>query len=297
MTEIPAIKQSILSQLPQKWQKKLEKADFCGLEEIRFRVFLPTMLYYSDGRRKILENSENLTTYEDLELILAAVCNNSVYAHSADIANGFVTLSGGHRAGLSGRGVKNGNTHCGLTQISGINIRISKQIKACADGVFPFIRTKSGVKNTVIISPPAAGKTTMLREIARKLSHNFKVCVIDERSEIAAISTNGRGYDLGPQTDVLDAVPKNLGITMALRTLSPEIIITDEIDTESDLLAIKNIIGAGAKVITSAHSDDFNSFKNKNGDFLKLFDTLIVLSRKNGAGTVEEVFFLDDLHG
>lgn len=285
------IKRCVLSQLPGKWQKNLENVDFSYLEEIRFRAQRNVMLYYNGKKAVSLEKT---CDFADLEEILAVICKNSVYAYRENIAQGFVTLSGGHRAGICGKCAVNDGAVRGISLVSGINIRIARHIKDAANSVMQHILKDGKVLNTIIISPPSAGKTTMLRSIALKLSENFKVSVIDERSEIGAMSVEGVGFDLGKQTDILDSVPKNAGILMALRALSPEVIITDEIDTEKDIDAVKSIIGAGAKIITSAHSESFLEFKNKNADIFKYFDVVLALSRKNGVGNLEGVYVKDD---
>ncbi len=292
MQNTKEIKMCILTQLPNKWQKILENEEFENLEEIRFRIFLPVMLYFRDGNKKILDFKPDR---KDMEALLCALCKNSVYAYRESIAKGFVTLSGGHRAGLSGRAVMQGGEVVNLTEISGINIRLARHVTDCARSVMPHIVSAEKIKNTIIVSPPAAGKTTMLRSIAKELSRNFKVCVIDERSELAGASHEGF-FDLGLQTDVIDCIPKAVGITMALRSLSPEVIITDEIDTDEDIGAVKNILGAGTKIITSTHSDDFEALKRKKEDFFKLFDLAVLLSRRCGAGTIEEVCSIDDIY-
>ena len=285
------IKRCVLSQLPGKWQKKLEKVDFLCLEEIRFRAKRNVMLYYNGKNTLSLPDT---CDQEVLSEILASICKNSVYTYRDNIAKGYVTLLGGHRAGICGKCVTEGEKVKGISVISGINIRIARHIKNAADGVMEHILKNGRVLNTIIISPPSAGKTTMLRSIALKLSENFKVSVIDERSELGALSGSGFSFDLGKQTDILDSAPKSEGILMALRSLSPEVIITDEIDTQADKSTIKSIIGAGAKIVTSAHGEDFYEFKAKNEDIFKYFDVVLVLSRKNGVGTLEEVHTKND---
>lgn len=290
MSDTKEIKQCVLCQLPRKWQSILQNESFKDLEEIRFRLFLPVMLYYGREKKAL---SYAVPSAIDMADLLNAICKNSVYAYRENISQGFVTLSGGHRAGLCGSGVIKGGDVSGFSRISGINIRLARDICGCSKEIQSVILGKNGVKNALIISPPQAGKTTMLRDLARAASLNHKVCVIDERSEIAALSADFRGFDLGMQTDVYDGIPKKAGITMALRALSPEVIITDEIDTEADMKAVKSILGAGVKIIASVHSEDFCEFEKKQKDFLKLFDVIIVLSRRNGAGTIEEVRKVD----
>ena len=290
MTETEEIKRCIAGQLPLKWQKIVTGIDFEGLEEIRLRCAQPAMAYYSERRGELLCSGERCVAGRcDMENILAAICKNSVYTYSGDIARGFVTMRGGHRAGISGRGVVSRGEISSLTQISGINIRVARQKKGCADRLIHSVADDGGVKNTLIISPPQCGKTTILRELARLLSEKYKVTIVDERSELAAMTDGCPGFDVGRQTDVLDSVPKSAGIFMALRSLSPEIILTDEIDVGGDIAAIHSILGAGAKIITSVHSVDARSFGRLNREFMSLFEAVIVLSRRRGAGTVEEI--------
>lgn len=279
------IKDEILSQLPSKWQRVLKDISFKALLEIRFRLSKQVMLYY-DTHSERIDDTCNKT---DLDEIFLCLCKNSVYAYSEHIASGFITIDGGHRVGIAGRcKISDGKINT-INAISGLNIRIAKDAGFPAEKVIHYIKDGSGIKNTLIISPPLAGKTTLLRAICKKLSEENKCCVVDERSEICGFSENGDSFDVGAQTDVLDSCPKREGIMLALRSLSPDVVITDEIDTDEDIHTIKKLIGRGVKIITSAHSESSESFIKNHREFLELFDVLIELGRKNGVGTIENI--------
>jgi len=142
-----------------------------------------------------------------------------------------------------------------------------------------YIKENERILSTIIISPPGGGKTTLLRDIARILGESHKVTIIDERSEIAAQEFGVPQFDVGIQTDVLDGYTKDAGIRHALRSLSPDVIITDEIGTKSDISAIENILKGGCKIITSMHGYSIEEIREKKGEFLSLFEVAVTLER------------------
>ena len=158
------------------------------------------------------------------------------------------------------------------------------------------------VRNTLIISPPKCGKTTILRDLARSLScRGFRIGICDERSEIAGCYDGKTSYDLGPRTDVLDGCPKAEGILMLIRAMSPDVVLTDEIGKPEDAAAIRSALSAGVKIITTIHGSSFeDAAKSAVGDLItdRVFETLIFLSAQPVTGTVEKILQLPEVsHG
>lgn len=184
------------------------------------------------------------------------MCQNSVYARQEELKNGFVTLPGGHRAGFCGRTVVENGQIRSLTEISSINLRVAHEIIGVADPVVPALLHGRDIYNTLIISPPACGKTTLLRDIARQLggtTYGFRVGIADERGELAAMHRGVPGCDVGIFTDVYDGCPKAQAMQMLLRGMSPQVVITDELGGEADEGAVRALTYAGVRVICSLH--------------------------------------------
>ena len=291
--------------------KKIPPDVFGCIEEIRLKTNKPLMIYDGSTGWFVTEEgelTENMSVgyvvrQETINKTIELISNSSVYAIQEELKNGFVTIEGGHRVGVTGKVViRNGNI-ISIKDIAGMNIRISKQIIGAADGVMKYITEgENKVYNTLITSPPQCGKTTMLRDIARQLSYGNinkgitgkKVGIVDERSEIAACFKGIPQNDVGPRTDVLDACPKAVGMIMMIRSMSPEVLITDEIGTNQDISALRHVLNAGVKIIASVHGYSREDvvkkplFKNMLHD--RLFEKMIVLGKSKGTGTVEQVW-------
>jgi len=230
----------------------------------------------------------------DIEHLVSVFSGSSLYAFEDELRHGFITIPGGHRVGFAGKAMLHSTGQVrGLKYISTVCVRVAKSIKGCADGVWrELIDTNGKVHHTLLISPPQAGKTTLLRDITRQLSdYGMKVCVIDERSEIAGCYNGRPQLDIGIRTDVLDGCPKAQGILMALRALSPDVVVTDEIGRAEDALAIEEALNSGVRVIASAHGSSYGEVAQR--PYLaelcnrQLFQRIIVLSSRKGPGTIE----------
>ncbi len=270
-----ALKQ-IISKMPKNFQVILRDINAEGLQEIRFRTNRKVSLYYNDRVVYLDEAVKGI----DIENIVSSFCSSSVYAHFGSIVGGFITLPGGHRVGIAGRAVYKDGKLSNIHDFSGLNIRIAREYLGCSDNIIDKILKNGRILNTLVISEPNGGKTTLLRDIARHLGKNYKVVIVDERSEIAAVKSGVSQFDVGENTDVLDGFLKNDGIVRALRSLSPDVIITDEIGTNEDLCAIQNILKGGVKIITSIHAENFDDVKKKKGELISLFDLAVVLNRR-----------------
>lgn len=233
-----------------------------NVQEIRIRVnknaavVCPEGIYFLSHDGKIsLKETLLYAIPSDISEIIKIICSYSIYSYQNQIKNGFITLRGGHRAGICGTAIINGAEITNIRDISSINIRIAKEIKGCSEKILKKISFDP--KGTLIAGPPSSGKTTILRDLARNLSliqNNKikKVAIIDERSEIAAVYQGIPQVDIG-MCDVLNGYPKGIGILQAVRLLSPDIVICDEIGLISEIQTIEKGLKAGAEIIASVH--------------------------------------------
>ncbi len=233
-----------------------------NIQEIRIRSGLPLVIVTSSGNFAVLPdgnlsptvNGAYIASPDDVKRVFYAVCENSIYAFTDDIRQGFVTIRGGHRVGITGRAtVANGKIES-FREITSLNIRIAREVIGAADSIIDDVLKPSGILNTLIVSPPMGGKTTVLRDLTRQISdRGIKTAVVDERGEIASIFHGMPQNNVGIHTDVIENVSKAEGMTMLLRTMSPELIVTDEISTKSDAEAISRCFGTGVAVVATAH--------------------------------------------
>lgn len=230
---------------------------------------------------------------EELRKIVDSMCRGSLYAMQQSLSKGYLTLSGGHRVGVCGKCISEGGVVTHMNDISAICIRISREIIGASDSIMEYINYKDKLYNCLIIAPPGCGKTTLLRDIARHIGDSYRVCIADERSEIAACREGVPTHDVGKFTAVMDAVPKGEGMMMLLRTMSPDVIITDETGTESEERAIVQLINCGVKIITTAHGysekDVLRRRHLKNLIEGGAFERIIVLGKLRQSITVEKI--------
>lgn len=259
------------------------------LQEIRFKIGKP--IFFQIG------NIEKLASYEvkreDIKSIVQRMSNYSIYSFEEEIKQGYLTIKGGHRVGICGRCVIDEGKVKTIRDISSLNIRICREIYNASKLVMPYIVENGHVLNTIIISPPKCGKTTIIRDISKKISDGVdalnlkgkKVSVIDERSEIAGSYNGVPQLDVGLRTDVLDNCPKSEGIVMVIRSMAPEVIICDEIGTYNDVESILIALNSGVSLITTIHGfgveDIYNRPVFKEIVENKVFKRAIVLSSKN----------------
>lgn len=281
-----------------------------GIEEFRLKCGAP-FIVYGKNKSAFISDDGGLTydikkaymvTPEDTEKALQLMCDCSVYSIMDELKEGFITIKGGHRVGVVGKVVTEGGRVKTIKDISGLNIRVSREIIGCGDVLMPrIIKGESNVCNTLIISPPQCGKTTLLRDVIRQLSDGVpslgfpgvKVGIVDERSEIAGCYRGVPQRDVGIRADVLDACPKAQGIMMLIRAMSPMVIATDELGRAEDLIAAKEALNAGVNIITTVHGWDIGDVVRKPviGRLLRtgVFERVVILSRRRGPGTVEGI--------
>lgn len=237
------------------------------LREIRIKIDKPIIFRLRE--RDIIV--DYIVTSDEMLQIIEKLCENSIYAYKNQICNGFITVKGGHRVGITGSCVIENNKIINVKYISSINFRIAREILNCSKNVLKDIIDieNKTIFNSVIVAPPGKGKTTILRDIIRNLSNgipeiNFKgkICgVVDERGEIAAMYKGIPQNDIGIRTDVIENVSKPQGIQMLIRSMGPEIIACDEIGNFEDVQAIRYAIHSGVKGIFTMHGNCIEDIK------------------------------------
>lgn len=286
------------SYFPKRIADSLEPWFDCpGLEEVRLRVGQPVQLYYHNAERLVTCSSgTRFVTEADCRQIYESICFHSVYAWERELEQGFLTLPGGFRVGMAGRAVTQDGCIRRVDCPTFFNFRIARECVGCADRLIPFLFDDAGSPlPMLILSPPGCGKTTMLRDIARKLSQmpNTRVAVVDERSEIAGCREGMPQNELGPRCDVLDACPKEQGMMWMIRVMSPDVLICDELGTTGDFAAVSAAIHCGICVIASAHARTVKQMLARWQAALpgtaSPFDRYALLGRSRGVGTLEQV--------
>lgn len=279
----------ILKCLPQELVNMILQHNVHKIEEIRIRAEKPVIINFSNMEivlKYVVKSAEILN-------IMQNICNNSVYAYQNQISSGFITLPGGNRVGISGNVVVKDNVVTNISHIYSLNFRISHQVKGASDELIRYIldTKNNSIYNSLIVSPPGCGKTTMIRDLTKKISDgmpeiNFKginVCVVDERGEIAALNRGVAYNDVGIRTDILDNLPKSIGIKMAVRSMAPKVIVADEIGNKDDVDIINYVACSGVACIFTAHGYSMEDLL-KNNEISRILNLKII----------KRVIFLDE---
>lgn len=297
-------KERILRVLPKGVRALLEKEAlrYAKLQEIRLRTDKPLLLIYG-GEERIIRNQRDgpyIVTREDIREMLEYVSNYSLYAYEQEMRQGFITIEGGHRVGIAGQAIVEDGRVRNLRYISSVNLRISHEVTGCADQIFPYIIDGQRVCNTLVVSPPRCGKTTLLRDMIRQISdgnrwtRGMTVGVVDERSEIGGCYMGAAQNQLGIRTDILDCCPKAEGMMMLIRSMGPEVIAVDEIGTTEDVHAVEYAMHCGCRMLATVHADSMEELRRKplldQMVAKKQFERYILLGCQDHAGQVEGVF-------
>ena len=300
--------------LPDEWREKLGMLPGHiqrSVREIRLRAGKPLMLTTGEeslfldrgGLARRLKSPDLLTVSSiQVKSVFLKLCSHSVHAHQEEIANGFVTLRGGHRAGICGTAVEESGRIQNIRDISSINIRVARAAKGAASEIIRQYLGE-GLCGIILAGPPASGKTTLLRDIARALASDpfyKRAAVVDERGEIAAVRDGEAQNDLGDSCDILNGYPKAPGIQQALRTLSPEVILCDELGTLEEVEAVIESLNAGVPVITTVHASSIREVtaRRQSAELLQTgaFSLVAMLRGSEKPSEIEHVYEVENLY-
>ena len=274
-----------------------ERILFDHIQEIKLRIGKPLIIIYR-GKERMWKDV--IVTKEEIKETLEYISNYSLYAYEHELKQGFITIEGGHRVGMAGQVIMEEGKIKNLKYISSINLRISHEVKNCADKIFPYITYNKQMYHTLLISPPRCGKTTLLRDIIRQVSDGnmwVKGCtvgVVDERSELGGCYLGNPQNEMGVRTDILDRCPKAEGMIMLIRSMAPQVIAVDEIGAQEDVHAIEYAMHCGCKMLATAHGYSMEEIQRKP-IFEKLvqerrFERYVILSNRYQIGGIEAVY-------
>ncbi len=261
--------------LPHKFLLPILKCDLNNIIEIRLRANFPIILvktgdkcYLGYNGQTLLKSNALNCTKVDIEEIILNLTERSIYAYSEQLNNGFISWKDGVRVGLTGDFILDNNNVISIKNVCSLNIRLPHEIIDVSNKIFDKI-CENQIYNTLIVSKPLKGKTTILKDLIRKFNFNTKLnlLVIDERGELSNCG--------GENVDLIRYCTKRMAFEIGLRTMSPEIVFTDEIISVDDEMWIRKAIGYGINVIATCHGNDYDGVKMRNFD--EIFDLIIIL--------------------
>ena len=247
---------SVLPELLRSCALEVDRSNMARTEEIRLRVGRNPSLVLPEG--ELVIPGTRAVEPEDLTHLVEIASRWSFHTVLEQMRRGYLTIEGGHRLGLCGTVVMEGEQIHALRDISAVNLRVARQLTGVARQTAGQLIRDGHLQNTLILGPPGAGKTTFLRDLIRCISTGegispLRVAVADERGELAAVWDGRPQMELGERTDVLDGCPKALAVTLLLRGMGPQVIAVDEITAPEDILAMQQAVGCGVALVATAH--------------------------------------------
>ena len=273
--------------LPKKIIVALENINTEELIEIRLRKNFPIICIFGYGRKYLvdkLDNSEKIiVTQKDIDYIISELTERSYYAYNDKIRQGYLIYKDGTRIGIAGECIYDKDIVISIKEISSLNIRFCKNRKNCSKDIFDKIIYNGQVLNTLIISPPTKGKTTILKDLVLKINElNINsILIIDERGEFSSIR--------GENIDSISNCTKSYGFSIGIRSMAPNLVVTDEISSLEDWNYLSNANNSGVRILASCHGDSIESVKNKRGFITGIFKRYVILNSSGRPGVVKEI--------
>lgn len=289
--------------LPVNIANALKCIPYESLRELRLRCNGKTIVNVEGENFYLNENgiTKNASDAIDISIggissIIEKISNNSLHTINDDLINGYTTLAGGIRVGVCGEAVAIDSKVTTLKNISSLNFRFPHFVRNCSLNIYPYIVKNGRVKNTLIISPPGAGKTTYLRDLIYQMTNReelLNILLVDERNELSSVFNGEMGIRL-PNIDIYSRCSKNFGFINGIRSMKPDVIVTDEINIEKDLEIIEMALTSGVSVVASLHASNIKDIRSKIAFKhiieKSLFERYVFLSADNGVGTLDGVF-------
>lgn len=273
--------------------------NFADITEIRMRLGQNLIVCVKNKKYYLKNEKQQLVVVDKamLDNFMRRISENSLYAYNESLIQGYISLPKGIRVGICGSYVFDGNKLVTIKDFQSVNIRIPHQIKNCSLNAYEYLVNGDEIENTLIVSPPGAGKTTFLRDFVFQLcEHNISknILIVDERNEICSCVDGEPALSLGGFCDIIANCNKRIAFKNGIRSMSPDVIVTDELDLEKDLDIVKEALNCGVKVVATIHAKDVNDLRRKSS-FEKVleekyFNRFVVLGSSQGPGTLNAVF-------